>query len=110
MDAVEIVETANTERKLAMYNSARTAHTHTKRTQTHPTRVCACAAEVARVCARAECVGMSECTRACSRGRTDEHEGREPLAPRICAAREQVRKCLQRNATRSFRLTPRPRT
>ena len=67
MDAVEIVETANTERKLAMYNSARTARTHTQRTQTHPTRVCACAAEVARAGARAECVGMSECARVQSR-------------------------------------------
>ena len=52
MDAVEIVETANTERKLATYDSARTARAHTKRTHTHPTRVCACASEVARVCAQ----------------------------------------------------------
>ena len=40
MDAVEIVETANTERKLAMYNSARTARTHTKRTHTHIQHAC----------------------------------------------------------------------
>ena len=30
---------------------------------------------------------------------THEHEGRAALAPRLCAAREQVRKCLQRKAS-----------
>jgi hypothetical protein len=32
---------------------------------------------------------------------THEHEGRAALAPRLCAAREQVRKCLPRIATRA---------
>jgi hypothetical protein len=30
---------------------------------------------------------------------TREHEGRAALAPRLCAAREQIRKCLQRKAS-----------
>ena len=44
---------------------------------------------------------------------THEHEGRAAWAPRVCAAREQVRKCLQpiatqRNTSHSFRFAARP--
>ncbi len=39
MDAVKIVETANTERKLATYDSARTARTHKAHAHTSHKRV-----------------------------------------------------------------------
>ena len=55
MDAVEIVETANTERKLATYDSARTARTHKAHAHTSNTRVCVCVGGCARVCASRMC-------------------------------------------------------
>jgi len=55
MDAVEIVETANTERKLAMYDSERTARTHKAHAHTSNTRVCVCVGGCARVCASRMC-------------------------------------------------------
>ena len=55
MDAVEIVETANTDRKLAMYDSTRTARTHKAHAHTSNTRVCVCVGGCARVCASRMC-------------------------------------------------------
>ncbi len=98
MPAVAIVQTANIERKFAEYDTARTAR---MRKDTRKTRARACACVCASKVTSASRMCLYE--RVAIRWSTHEHEGRAALAPSLCAAREQVRKCLQHIAMRAVR-------